>query len=207
MLSPSLRQVAHALLTRPPLSYISASRRINQCSFVRLECVKHAASVHPEPGSNSLNIVSNRQISPPLKSYSELFFLASYFLYFVFKVLLTRFLVFFVVVLFSKTVSPSLPRRLDQYITLLLSCQPLFLNFFRFFWRIILIIRRNIRKLRFSWAFYRMSKRIIDRIRRFFAGNAIFASLCRGNIRADRRFTEKQRFFQSKPAAFASWRL
>ena len=77
-------------------------------SPVRLECVKHAASVHPEPGSNSLNIVSNRQISPPLKSYSELFFLASYFLYFVFKVLLTRFLVFFVVVLFSKTVSPPL---------------------------------------------------------------------------------------------------
>ena len=131
MLSPSLRQVAHALLTRPPLTCIYASRRINIYSFVRLECVKHAASVHPEPGSNSLNIVSNRQISPPLKSYSELFFLASYFLYFVFKVLLTRFLVFFVVVLFSKTVSPSLPRRLDQYITLLLSCQPLFLNFFK----------------------------------------------------------------------------
>ena len=26
---------------------------------VRLECVMHAASVHPEPGSNSLKIVSN----------------------------------------------------------------------------------------------------------------------------------------------------
>ena len=29
-------------------------------SPVRLECVKHAASVHPEPGSNSLIFVFNR---------------------------------------------------------------------------------------------------------------------------------------------------
>ena len=48
------RQVAHALLTRPPLSFENASRRINPQSSVRLECVMHAASVHPEPGSNSL---------------------------------------------------------------------------------------------------------------------------------------------------------
>ena len=54
VLSPNQRQVAHALLTRPPLSLINASRRINQLSSVRLECVRHAASVHPEPGSNSL---------------------------------------------------------------------------------------------------------------------------------------------------------
>ena len=48
VLSPIRRQVAHALLTRPPLFH---SRR----NFtVRLECVMHAASVHPEPGSNSL---------------------------------------------------------------------------------------------------------------------------------------------------------
>ena len=40
---PLLRADSHALLTRPPLT-----RR-----FVRLACVKHAASVHPEPGSNS----------------------------------------------------------------------------------------------------------------------------------------------------------
>ena len=50
MLSPSQRQVAHALLTRPPLTFFR-SKLQNQ--FVRLECVKHAASVHPEPGSNS----------------------------------------------------------------------------------------------------------------------------------------------------------
>ena len=43
-------QVAHVLLTRPPL------RKIQQAvSFsVRLACVRRAASVRPEPGSNSL---------------------------------------------------------------------------------------------------------------------------------------------------------
>ena len=52
-LSPSERQVAHTLLTRPPLSFSSFDRsRIHQNS-VRLACVRHAASVHPEPGSNS----------------------------------------------------------------------------------------------------------------------------------------------------------
>ena len=51
VLSPSARQVAHALLTRPPL--IRSRRNF----IVRLECVKHAASVHPEPGSNSLSVV------------------------------------------------------------------------------------------------------------------------------------------------------
>ena len=51
------RQVAHALLTRPPLTCPAASRRIKQNKFVRLECVRHAASVHPEPGSNSLMFV------------------------------------------------------------------------------------------------------------------------------------------------------
>ena len=46
-LSPTLRQVAHVLLTRPPLIH---PRR----NFIaRLACVRHAASVRPEPGSNS----------------------------------------------------------------------------------------------------------------------------------------------------------
>ena len=40
-------QVGHVLLTRSPL-YIHRSGL-----SVRLACVKHAASVHPEPGSNS----------------------------------------------------------------------------------------------------------------------------------------------------------
>ena len=52
LLSPCIRQVTHALLTRPPLS---PSKCKHSDVFVRLACVKHAASVHPEPGSNSLN--------------------------------------------------------------------------------------------------------------------------------------------------------
>ncbi len=57
-LSPSERQVTHALLTRPPLSHILLHPKDPQSSFVRLACVKHAASVRPEPGSNSLKIIS-----------------------------------------------------------------------------------------------------------------------------------------------------
>ena len=49
-----MRQVIHALLTRPPLSHRTIIPEGNQVKcFVRLACVKHAASVHPEPGSNS----------------------------------------------------------------------------------------------------------------------------------------------------------
>src|SRR5438552_11163901 len=40
-------QIAHVLLTRSPLEY---SRR---SLSARLACVRHAASVRPEPGSNS----------------------------------------------------------------------------------------------------------------------------------------------------------
>ena len=56
LLSPCIRQVTHALLTRPPLSHKELQTEVicSKC-FVRLACVKHAASVHPEPGSNSLN--------------------------------------------------------------------------------------------------------------------------------------------------------
>ena len=52
-LSPTPRQVAHVLRTRPPLG----PRR----SPVRLACVKRAASVRPEPGSNS-PIVESKQL-------------------------------------------------------------------------------------------------------------------------------------------------
>ena len=48
MLSPTKGQVAYALLTRLPLGIFSEKN-----SLVRLACVKHAASVRPEPGSNS----------------------------------------------------------------------------------------------------------------------------------------------------------
>ena len=49
VLSPSEGQVAYALLTRLPLG--SQKQAFNH--LVRLACVKHAASVRPEPGSNS----------------------------------------------------------------------------------------------------------------------------------------------------------
>ena len=45
LVSPISGQVTNALLTRSPLT----ARRLS----VRLACIRHAASVHPEPGSNS----------------------------------------------------------------------------------------------------------------------------------------------------------
>ena len=60
LLSPSERQVPHALLTRPPLSSASIGRILFPQILVRLACVKHAASVHPEPESN-----------PPQKNFAE----------------------------------------------------------------------------------------------------------------------------------------
>ena len=45
---PTSGQVTHVLLTRPPLGWRSCPLRL-----ARLACVKHAASVHSEPGSNS----------------------------------------------------------------------------------------------------------------------------------------------------------
>ena len=57
MLSPCIWQVTHALLTRPPLECHKIWPKSRQRDIpVRLACVKHAASVHPEPGSNSLKI-------------------------------------------------------------------------------------------------------------------------------------------------------
>ena len=47
---PFLLGDSYVLLTRPPL--ISTRRYLS----VRLACVKHTASVHPEPGSNSQKI-------------------------------------------------------------------------------------------------------------------------------------------------------
>ena len=48
-LSPTLGQVTNVLLTRSPLGHL----RTNTKGLVRLACVRHTASVHPEPGSNS----------------------------------------------------------------------------------------------------------------------------------------------------------
>ncbi len=50
VLSRSSGQVAHVLLTRSPLGLPWCC---HQLDLARLACVKHAASVRPEPGSNS----------------------------------------------------------------------------------------------------------------------------------------------------------
>ena len=50
LLSPTSGQVAYVLLTRSPLG---TPLYCYKCVLVRLACIRHAASVHPEPGSNS----------------------------------------------------------------------------------------------------------------------------------------------------------
>ena len=60
--SPGCGQVPYVLLTRSPLG-------IRRC-LVRLACIRHAASVHPEPGSNS-----------PFDIDSFLFLLSLFFLF------------------------------------------------------------------------------------------------------------------------------
>ena len=61
LLSPTERQVSHALLTRSPLSNLRRNYP------VRLACVRHAASVRPEPGSNSQKFVSKLHIGAQIK--------------------------------------------------------------------------------------------------------------------------------------------
>ena len=61
-MSPTERQVSHALLTRSPLNLTSLDRSRIPLSPVRLACVRHAASVRPEPGSNSQKFVSKQPL-------------------------------------------------------------------------------------------------------------------------------------------------
>src|SRR5690606_6332406 len=49
-LAPTTGQITHVFLTRPP-------RKPSEDDPVRLACIRHAASVDPEPGSNSPPIV------------------------------------------------------------------------------------------------------------------------------------------------------
>src|SRR5699024_8577400 len=57
---PTKGQVTHVLLTRPP-------RKSTEVNPVRLACIRHAASVDPEPGSNSppKSIFTLRQVVRP----------------------------------------------------------------------------------------------------------------------------------------------
>ena len=66
-LSPCDGQVAHVLRTLPPV----AARVLLPRAAPRLACVKPAASVHPEPGSNSSLYISYSSSSNPALSISK----------------------------------------------------------------------------------------------------------------------------------------
>ena len=90
----SERQVTHALLTRPPLSHIIFHPKNQESSFVRLACVKHAASVRPEPGSNSLKIISKRlSVQIIFRALNSLIFVIADF-FFRFRNFTVRFYIF-----------------------------------------------------------------------------------------------------------------
>ena len=72
LLSPTERQVSHALLTRSPLS------KNRSLYSVRLACVRHAASVRPEPGSNSQKVVSKALEVPQIKVLNNLLLAINY---------------------------------------------------------------------------------------------------------------------------------
>ena len=104
----------------------------------------HAASVHPEPGSNSLkNVISTASSRRPPKPFSELIILASLTFSSYSMCFLTRFLhtysVFEIsVVQFSKTkflsrACPWTPARPLYYTPLKPVCQYFFQKFFNFF--------------------------------------------------------------------------
>ncbi len=69
LLSPSRRQITHVLLTRPPLTL----REQAPLKSVRLACVRRAASVRPEPGSNSLIVCIIFRFSAQLLSLLSAF--------------------------------------------------------------------------------------------------------------------------------------
>ena len=81
-LSHSDGQVAHALRTLPPVAAIVLLQR----AAPRLACVKPAASVHPEPGSNSsLYILIFLARCLEIDALDLLSFLGTCFLYFPFS--------------------------------------------------------------------------------------------------------------------------
>ena len=56
--SQAERQVTYVLLTRSPLDFQEQA----PFRLVRLACIRHAASVHPEPGSNSQSLYSSSKL-------------------------------------------------------------------------------------------------------------------------------------------------
>ena len=70
-LSPGNGHVAHALRTLPPV----AARILLSRAAPRLACVKPAASVHPEPGSNSslyIHFISSSTQTTSFFNYKEI---------------------------------------------------------------------------------------------------------------------------------------
>ena len=145
LLSPSERQVAHALLTRPPLSLPSLHPKDPIGSFVRLACVRHAASVRPEPGSNSLKYCINTDLSA--STYFRALFAHSILTYHFFFHRFLGFRNYCVRVLLTSKKSrvpfPSLfnfqgsppsalRRQLCKYTTSFLLCQEVFESFLKF---------------------------------------------------------------------------
>ena len=145
LLSPSERQVAHALLTRPPLSLPSLHPKDPIRSFVRLACVRHAASVRPEPGSNSLKYCINTDLS--VSTYFRALFAHSILTYHFFFHRFLGFRNYCVRVLLTSKKSrvpfPSLfnfqgsppsalRRQLCKYTTSFLLCQEVFESFLKF---------------------------------------------------------------------------
>ena len=109
----------------------------------------HAASVNPEPGSNSLkNSISNRLL--PAKHLFQSYICLSFFFYFVmsFSKLFSRFLrtfsafkKFHCCSIFKDQFCPVFQPvfrastwQLTYYTLIVYNCQYLFWNFFRFFW-------------------------------------------------------------------------
>ena len=150
LLSPSERQVAHALLTRPPLSLPLLHPKNQRRSFVRLACVRHAASVRPEPGSNSLKYAIKTALAASIYFRAQsLFSILTY--HFFFRCIFCSFRNYCVRVLLSPKKSrvpfSSLfnfqgslaaravprPRQLCYSITTPPLCQPLFSSFFILF--------------------------------------------------------------------------
>ena len=65
-LSRAHGQVTYVLLTRSPLD----SEKQAFLPLVRLACIRHAASVHPEPGSNSPSKIFGLRARPVLTTIS-----------------------------------------------------------------------------------------------------------------------------------------
>ena len=126
LLFPSNRQVAYVLLTSPPLT---ASNLKESIKSVRLACLMCAASVYPEPGSNSLILVSIFTLS----SYINQVCFSSFEFFIVWQYITTAgcFLIQNLLFTFQCTFSFRLERFVLYYLSHSLST--LFLNFFKIF--------------------------------------------------------------------------